>query len=111
MLEFILDLPLLWLSFIISMVLIFLYMNQSKPYSSYKKLDSFHPEKTFNILANVLVLTFLERILFHKRKIPIKEKGTRSTDEEAPIPPSKQLTIFRGGICIVKSTFVHQEIK
>ncbi|MCD8501035.1 MAG: hypothetical protein LRY71_04320 [Bacillaceae bacterium] len=110
MFEFISDLPLFWLSFIISIILIALYMNQSKPYSSSHKLEWVRPEKTVNLFVNVRLITFL-RVLLFKRKIPTKEKGTRSADEEAPISPFKFITKFKGGKFIVNSTFVHHITK
>ncbi|MFN7251693.1 MAG: hypothetical protein ACK4M9_12980 [Anaerobacillus sp.] len=92
--EFPFDLSLIWLSLILSMLLLMAYIIRCNVMPSIKSQNRKDKSATSVIKEDIPVSFFTERLHTAFRKIPTKELGSNSLDEDQPSSFSKSNYFF-----------------
>lgn len=107
--EFPFDLSLIWLSLILSMLLLMAYIIRCNVMPSIKSQNRKNKSAKCAIKEDLPVSFLTERLHIAYRKIPTKELGSNSLDEDQPSSFSKRYYLFNleEEIFNGKSSFAH----
>ncbi|OIJ10530.1 hypothetical protein BKP37_18525 [Anaerobacillus alkalilacustris] len=95
--EFPFDLSIIWLSILLSILFVVAFVFRSSCYPTLRKQQSFCKVNNNIFNTNICDIFLFERLHIVYRKIPTKETGSNSIDEEHCFPSLKLYFKYRGG--------------